>query len=195
MKLHEMIQVTAEMVGRPLSDLAVAAMTRRLQPYGAQRVAKALDRCAHELRGRLTLADVLERIPGTHPGPEEAWSIAIRAYDESASVVWTDPIREAFGAVRHMRDRVAARMAFRERYQRLIAESDGLPTWELSAGHDPDGREQAVREAEALGRLPAGEHARLGLPEPSAAALPTGGDETSDAGRALAESLRLVAGD
>jgi hypothetical protein len=164
MKLHEMILVTAEMVGRPLSDLAVAAMTRRLEAHRLEDVRDALDRCARELRGRLTLADVLERLPGRHPGPDEAWAIATRAYDEDASIVWTDEIAEAFGAVRHMDDRVAARMAFRERYRELVARSaTEMPSWALSPGHDAHGRLEAVREAERLGRLPAGDAERRGL--------------------------------
>lgn len=190
MKLADQIQVTAELIGRPLSDLAVAVLTRELGRWPAEDVRAALDRIVREGPRALTLAEVTKRMPGAPIGADEAWAIAERAYDESASVVWTAEMAEAFGTVRHLSDRVAARMAFRGAYERLVADGPGRPAWNLSAGHDRDGRELAVREAVACGRMGAGDHMRLlGSPAP-VGLLPEGSGEPS----ALGDLLRLREG-
>lgn len=158
MRLHEAILGVAEVIGRPLSDAAVAIMARELSKHPPEAVADALRRCATECRHRLTLADVFERMPGSHPGPEEAWSIASRAYDEAASVVWTPEIAQAFDEVRHL-EPIAGRMAFKEAYRSIVAGETDPPRWQLSPGHDPAQRAAAVEGAVARGRLPAGVYA------------------------------------
>lgn len=158
MKLHEAIAVTYAAMGQELSDAALTVLTRDLQGYPLDGVLKSLSRCRKELR-RLTLADVIERIPGGRPGAEEAWSIVSKALnDERATVVWTQEIASAFSAALGLQDDpVAARMAFKEVYTRLAAEArdEGKPiVWTASLGHDPQGREGPLLEAVRLGRLP-----------------------------------------
>lgn len=79
---------------------------------------------------------------------------------ESESIVWTDEMSSAFGIAAPLmdEDKTAARMAFREAYKRAVDESreQRKPVnWTASLGHDPRGREQALKRAVELGRLSA----------------------------------------
>ena len=196
MKIHEKIQVVSEMVGRPMSAPAIAMMTKALGMYPEPLVHQALDRVARECR-QVTLAEITSRLPGAAPGPDEAWAIVSKAADEDATVVWTDEIAGAHRAVAHMTDRVAARMAFRDVYQRLVAERPGLPKWWVSAGHDAHQREGALREAVELGRLPESTLAKWYLPSEASnvLALPSRSSTVDDVapvsfGREQLERLR-----
>ncbi len=151
MDLLTAVKATYEVIGQELSDLAIQAIVLELQQHPEHAVFTALARCRKELR-RLTLADILERIPGGHPKAEEAWALVSRVMrDEEASVVWTDEMAGAYGvACRLSDDMVAARMAFKETYTNLVNQSQAKqprPNWRVSLGHDPHGRQAAVEEA------------------------------------------------
>ena len=159
MKIQDALIATFAAVGQDMPDVAVAMMTKDLSGYAAVDIGTALSRCRKELR-RITLADILDRIPGGHPGVEEAWSIVAKTLnDESASIVWTDEIRTAYGAANDLRDDpIAARMAFREVYSRLVAESRDQKkplNWTASLGTDVYGRESALQLAVEKKRLSA----------------------------------------
>lgn len=151
MDLIEAVKATYLIIGQEITDIALIAVVQELQRYPLQAVEEALTRCRRELR-KVTLADILDRMPGGHPGPEEAWALVHAALDnEALSIVWTDEMAEAFGVARALAgDVVAARLAFKETYTRLISEAraKGTPiTWWASLGYDPQGREEAQREA------------------------------------------------
>lgn len=173
MKLEEHILAVAELSGRPLSNMAAALLVSELEDYPPADVTAALDRCMREGVRHLSLAAVLDKLPGAHVRAEEAWSIASQAYDETATVVWTDEIAEAFGSVRHMKDRVAARMAFRETYERTLAGGSQKPQWWATFGSDAAQREAALAAGVACGRLPGGDKERL-LPAATPKSLPSG---------------------
>lgn len=153
---------TAETLGQTLSASAAQLMAEDLAEYGAAAIANALRTCRKELKGRLTLAAIIERVEATdgRPDPNEAWSLALAASDEFDSVVLTDEIRAALGIagpVLNAGDKVGARMAFLSAYQRLVddARRCNRPVrWELSMGFDPQRRLAAVEQAARLGRLP-----------------------------------------
>lgn len=155
--LLQAIAVTAELTNTQLSEAAARVMAQDLARYPEAQVLEALTRCRRELKGRLTIADVLTRIYDGRPDPEEAWALMPR--DESSSVVWTEEMAQAFGvAYPLIRDgeTVSARMAFLERYRTLVREARdaGRPAkWMPSLGHDPMGRESVLLEAARLGRL------------------------------------------
>lgn len=98
--------------------------------------------------------------PDGHLPADEAWGIAIQAMDESETVVWTQPIAEAWACARLIMrdgDEIGARMAFRSAYERRVAaaRADGLrPKWFPSLGHDPAQRSAALEAARVQGRLP-----------------------------------------
>lgn len=128
-------------------------------------------------------SDVIAQIEGQaakdmRPGPEEAWAIALTAADEAGTVVWTEEIAQAWGVARTVYaqgDDVGARMAFREAYNRLVAQarSHGVKAmWSASIGVDPERRDAALHRAHVAGLLVAPEvlHA---LPSPDHALSPT----------------------
>lgn len=150
-ELYQALIVTYELMNQPMTDLALVALADDLKSYPLENVLVALRRCRSELKA-LRLTDILDRLPGGHPGPEEAWSLVNRALaNEQVSIVWTDPMREAMGVARNLSsDPVAARMAFKETYVRLVSEARAVKApvqWSVSLGYDPVLREQAQLEA------------------------------------------------
>lgn len=90
--------------------------------------------------------------PSQHPGVEQAWAmIAPKVSSDTPTVFATEEMREAYGAALALEgDMIAARMAFKETYGRLIEQADAngtLPKWSMMPGTDPRGREAAIREA------------------------------------------------
>lgn len=170
MDLITAVKATYEVIGQDISDLAMQTVVAELKEYPPQSVLLALTRCRKELR-RLSLADILDRLPGGHPGCEEAWSIVAPCLsDEDVSVVWTDEMAHAFGVARALADDpIAARMSFREVYTAAVQEArakNTRPAWRVSLGHDPKGREQALQDAVGKGRLTASQAAALLPPDP-----------------------------
>lgn len=162
------IAVTAELTGSELSENAARVFAYDLAEHPKGAVLKALERCRRELKGRLTLADVLSRVAEMdgRPSADEAW--AMIPMDEATTVVWTDEMSKAFGVALPLidSDKTAARMAFKKAYERAVDEArqnNVKPKWRASLGHDPSGREHAVRKAVELGRLTA-QHATQLLP-------------------------------
>lgn len=165
-ELLEAIAVTAELTQTDLSKHAAKAMADDLARFPLPQVLASLTRCRRELRGKLTLADVIARLDDGRPGAEEAWAMLPKS--EGASVVWTAEMATAFGVACPLfdTDEVAARMAFKEAYGKAVSEARnaGVPTkWTPSLGHDVWGRESVLRTAVERGRLTA-EHASRLLP-------------------------------
>lgn len=162
-KVLKALAVTAELTGAEFSETALRVVVQDLSAYPEQVVLHALDRCRRELRGRLTFGAILERIEEAdgRPGADEAWAIAIRAQDEAETVVWTDEIAQAFAVAQPIleaRDKVGARMAFRDAYERIVRDSrsgSAPARWIVSAGHDPERRASALSAAIALRRIDA----------------------------------------
>lgn len=113
-------------------------------------------------------ADILNQFKtfDGRPGAEEAWAMIPK--DEYGSVVWTEEMAIAFGACSPLLndgDKIGARMAFKEAYEREIEARKGLPIkWIPSFGTDRQGRESALETAVYKNRLPA-EKALKFMPE------------------------------
>lgn len=177
---------------QPLSASARAMFFRALLPYDLAAVRGALDAHVRDpQRGRFAPvpADLIAQLGSAaaddgRPGTDEAWSIAVLGVDEAATVVWTDEIAEAWGVARPVMaigDEVGARLAFREAYTRLVraARKAGAPVrWTASLGHDPEGRDRALREAARLGRIADSPSGAAALPAPRAELLPAPNDGT-----------------
>lgn len=155
--LLQAIAVTAELCGKTFSDASARVFADDLAQFDEQAVLKALSRCRKEVKGLLSLQDVISRIEDGRPGVEEAW--AMLPMTERESAVWTEEMAQAWGIAAPLAadgDRIAARMAFKEAYQRLLTEArdKGIPVkWSPSLGHDRDGRHPVITEAVRLGRL------------------------------------------
>lgn len=159
-KLVQAIAVTAELTGTRLSEAAAVTLAEDLAEFEPGKVMAALRRCRREGCKRLTVGEVIARIDDGRPGPEEAWAMIPK--DEFSSVVWTDEMSIAMQHARSLLDEgemVQARMAFRERYVQLVADARDArvaPNWTPSLGHDPAGREAALMNAVANGRISVG---------------------------------------
>jgi hypothetical protein len=166
-KLAQDIATTWEMLNGHTSDPVKELLLDQFSQYDDAALSKALKRCRSECRGRITPADVIQRIDNGRPGAEEAWAIIeIAIRDERVTVVWTDEITEAYSVVRLMQDDISARMAFKETYERLCVEARTNMTpvkWSVSLG-SYDGRSAPLLEAVRLGRISAA-RARILVPE------------------------------
>lgn len=152
-KLLEALAVMAELTGTDWSKPAIRVIEQELSVYPEADVLTAIRKCQGELRHRVTLADILDRTPSQHPGVEEAWALVSKTMNnEQVSIVWTDEMREGYGAaVAVQDDKVASRMAFKEVYGKAVSTaraSRRLPTWSVSLGYDPAMRADCVREAQ-----------------------------------------------
>ncbi len=169
---------TADYYDRPLTAGTKAMYWQGLADLSLDAIRLALNvHMQHPQAGRFMpkIADIraaleANRTDDGHPGAEEAWSIALQARHDSASVVWTEQISAAFFQAAlpllDEGDKIAARRAFLERYERELADARKagiVAKWVASLGADSAQREQAIEQAVRLGRL-AGEHARQLLP-------------------------------
>lgn len=169
-ELIKAIAVTAELMGTDWSENAARVVAEELAQYPLESVKVSLSRCRKELKSKLSLMDILDRLPGGHPGPEEAWATIAKAMsDESRTLIWSDEMREAYGVANGVSDDpVQARMAFKETYSRSVSEARSagrLPNWSVSQGTDKADRERAILEGVKQGRLSAPYAQRL-LPHP-----------------------------
>lgn len=155
--LLKAIAVTAELTDTDLSESAAMVMAQDLAVYPENQVLGALVKCRRELKGKLRISDVLDRLDDGRPEANEAWAMIPKS--ESASVVWTREMAESFGVAFPLiqdGDHVAARMAFIESYKSKCADArnNGIPVkWEPSLGHDINGREHVLLEAVQKGLL------------------------------------------
>jgi hypothetical protein len=152
------IAATAEVMGRELSPDALQMFYRQLSKFPEPMVLRALERTYTEVKGNLSLGDVMLRLDDGRPTVEEAWAMVPK--NELDSVVWTQEMAEAHSVAAPLiaSDEVAARMAFREVYNREVLKARAAarpPKWWASFGHDSRGRDTVIRMAVEKGRLPA----------------------------------------
>lgn len=158
-QLVDMLASTAEVMGEKISPNAATYMVLDLATYPLRVLAEALTACRREVKGRLSLAAIMERIDDGHPAPNEAWAVAIRAADEAVTVVWTEQTRDAWTAALPLveeGDKIAARQAFLEVYARLVKSAravGGCAVYQPSLGHDASARAAALQLAVDSGRL------------------------------------------
>lgn len=111
----------------------------------------------------------------SRPGAEEAWAIAVRACDETETVMMTDEIAQAWGVAQpifNLGDEVGARMAFKEAYGRILGSAEAPAKWFPSIGSDPYKRDTALAEAKRTGLLPAPTATALAITDQSGTAKP-----------------------
>lgn len=147
---------------RPLPTFeAIDLWQTILEPYSIEQVRIALSAHMRESKFPPMPADVVSRMPkasDTRPEVDEAWAIAIRAADESETVVWTTEIAEAWHVAQPVfhGDEIGARMAFKAAYARIVERNRGVnaaPQWVVSQGHDSARRTEVLAQAVREGRL------------------------------------------
>lgn len=159
-KIMQAIAVTAELTGTQLSDNAMLVMAEDLLIYPLDKVLIALERCRRELKGRLTLAAILDRIDDGWQSAEEAFNTLVAGWEnESLSILTTHTAMraaESASALFNAGDKYRAGLAFKEAYERLVGEKKARgesPDWYVSAGLDKEQLAQLVTEAAATGKI------------------------------------------
>lgn len=194
--------------GQALTGGQKAMFFRALAAYPLEEVRAGLDaHIKHPDRGRFLPmpADVVAQINGMvaddgRPGAEEAWATVFLARDEDATIVWTEEMSVAFGVARPLLlagDEIAARMAFKESYTRLVtaARDKRYPVkWSATLGFDITGRDAALLPHVRAGRISAEVLAgtSIGLDAMVALPAPEGASETNLAARAKAREKLAV---
>ncbi|WP_194722275.1 hypothetical protein [Noviherbaspirillum malthae] len=158
-ELVEAITLTAEVCGQALSRAAAELLADDLADFSEDDVMTSLARCRLELQGPLRVKEILLRLEDGRPGVDEAWALLPR--DERTSVVWTEEMAHAWGAVLPMLesgDVGGAQTVFRELYVKCVLEARlrrEPARWTPSLGSDVAAREQVLREAVEMGRMTA----------------------------------------
>ena len=149
------IMATAQIYGRQFSPETAKVFAGDLSSFDDAMILRALSKCRIELRTFPTVADIISRIDDGRPGPEEAWAMMPKSEDDS--IVWTDEMQAAYSVYSGLKeDQIAARMAFKETYTKLVAQAREQNTpvkWTPSLGFSKPGRIQALREAVEKGRM------------------------------------------
>jgi hypothetical protein len=134
------------------------------------RLARAFLRARREYEyPRLPPVAFIRRMAGVdapadgRPGPEEAWARMPKGERvEDDSIVWCDEERIAYGACRSLLldgDQIGARMAFKERYEKELAEArlhGRSAQWTVSLGYDIEHRLTTLATAVQEGRMSLG---------------------------------------
>jgi hypothetical protein len=163
--LVEAIALTAEVCGLALSQAAAEMLARDLVGFNEADIIAALTRCRMELQGPLKVSDILARIEDGRPDVDEAW--AMMPETESASVVWTDEMAQAWGVafpLLSVGDQGGAHRVFKDAYAKAVlnARIKREPVrWIPSLGSDVASRESVLLEAVQRRRLSAAHVAQL----------------------------------
>ena len=161
-KFYALLKATLEVYGQlPPTETATGLWWNALARFDLADVRKAFDE--HIRTGKFSPrpADLLEILgrskPDGRPTADEAWAMIPR--DEYTSAMMTDEMHRALHTAQPLLDegdQVAARMAFKAAYDRLVGENKraGIAAkWNVSLGWDAAGREPVLAEALRLGRI------------------------------------------
>jgi hypothetical protein len=171
-ELISMLSGTAELMGKNLSPEALVIMAQDLSIYPPELITQALKNVRNgksPFSQGAIVAEIESLQPDGRLGAEEAW--ATYPHNERDTAVITDEMASAMNVARVLieeGDLVAARMAFKESYTRIVKTNKAnniAPKWFASLGHAKEGREEAIKQAVALGRI-SQHHAQSLLPAP-----------------------------
>jgi len=152
-----------EMKAKPApSNAALKVWFRLLSEFSLNNCLVALDAHTKSSPFAPTPDSLIKSISHSdgRPTAEEAWATALTASDENDTVIWTDEIAEALnlgaGVLLEEGDKTAARMAFRDSYNRCVeqarANSKPINVW-VSLGHDSNRRRATIEQAVVKGLL------------------------------------------
>ena len=157
--IDKLLAATLEVTGTKLSDQAVNLMLNRLSRECPEAVKHALSRCAEECRYKVTLADILGRLPDRDneapTDPELAWQIALRELwpsTEEQTIVVAEAIFVSFPWGHCIvEDKIGARMAFKAAYPDKLARFGSQII--VVEGTDKASKEATVLEAAKNGKI------------------------------------------
>lgn len=148
--IADQVSVLAVTFGAEITEERLEIYAEHLADVPREQLQQAFWKASRELKFFPKIAELrelaglaLDALKDGRPGPEEAWARMPKGDRmEEDSVVWCEEERNAFGACRSLLldgDQIGARMAFKERYERELAEarSQRRPVrWTMSAGYD-----------------------------------------------------------
>lgn len=155
-KFVEALKGTASLFSKEINEQGIMLMVNMLSSYKEEDLINALHKHLKSSRFFPTIADIISKIDSGHPGAEEAWAMVPKNEYESAAM--SKPMFKAYGVAYPLieSDPVAARMAFKEVYERevnLAISNNQKPEWTVSLGQDKSSREAAVRDALLKNRI------------------------------------------
>jgi hypothetical protein len=161
-QLIDALCVTAEAMGNVITASTAMMMADDLADYSLPELGRALRACRREVKGRLSVADVIQRCQAEDGrlAKDEAWAEGLESSDEYGTAVMTWEIQQAMAVAKVIMDegdQVGARMAFMSAYERLVRESRQINRpveWIVSLGFDKERRVTAVEKAVQLKRIP-----------------------------------------
>ena len=204
-RFHQLLKSAMAIYGKDLSADTMRAYWDALADYPIEAVEYGLT--THFTEGRFfpVPADIVGLVKkrmakeSNRPGVDEAWAMALKANDESETVIWTEEMAEAFAIAHPLLeegDKIGARMAFKDAYNRI---TDGLflpAKWTVSLGYDKRKQAEAIESAVQLGRL-SSDAAAAYLPAPETAGpiagLLTGTVQPEQVSESLQEKWRGIA--
>lgn len=146
--------------GRALNAGLLTTYRRILGEYSLEVLQQAIDaHLSDQDAGRFfpTPAHLLAKIPGrAWLSADEAWAVCLKSLDEWATVVVSDVIMSARAIalpILESGDKIGARMAFREAYDRILADRGGQQGWYISLGYDKSSREEVALQAVQAGMI------------------------------------------
>ena len=159
--INDQLTILAEAFGERLTEERQEIYCAGLAGIQQDRLVAAFRRARYELKWFPKLAELRELAGALgvdsadgRPGPEEAWARMPKGEQiEGDTIIWCEEERAAYHACRGLLregDQIAARMAFKERYERELtqARSAGRPVrWSISAGYDMEHRLSALVSA------------------------------------------------
>lgn len=165
----KLLAATMDVYSRQITASFVDVFFSALSPYPLPVVREALNRHLQDPEsGRFAPkpADLIRQVVTAkasdgRPGRDEAWAIAQKSMDEDETVLTSEEILEALSIARplleELNDKVAARMAFVEAYDRIVgvkrAAGDKFE-WFVSFGAKKERRVPAIKAAQVAGLLP-----------------------------------------
>lgn len=157
-KIADLIEITAEISGNPFKPQVIALMVEDLSEWEFNDIQAALNACRREVKGRLSLKDIIDRLPKKGdelPSADELWGQVLEYLtDESKSFVLPEMAFKALestnGGIYELAtsgDKVAARMAFKAAYERLSQGFNGKVQYTVRLGTDKENQAAAIKTA------------------------------------------------
>lgn len=160
-EFSELLGATLEVYGQRITPTAIAIWWAALASHSIADVRAALSAHVQDAtRGKFAPkpADLIAIFEGNdgRPGADAAWAKC--PFSEQETAVWTEETAAAFfdAAYALLPDKIAARMAFKDAYEKLVTEArrQRKPVkWTVSLGQDAGAREAVLIEAARLGRV------------------------------------------
>ena len=163
-KVAVLIAGTAEIIGQGLNQTAIAIMCEDLAEWDFNEIQAALNTCRREVKGRLSLKDIIDRLPKKGdelPTADEMWgAIYDFCTDERKTFVLPEMAFKALestnGGIYELIqdcDKTGARMAFKAAYERLSQGFNGKVQYSVRLGTDRQERETAIQAAYKQGLI------------------------------------------